>query len=298
MARVFSAGFGQARALSATTAGLVQTPAFSATAEQAPSVLRPIGSNRRVVPAAGTVGTLNWPQSQAVRAVNPFPTTVQAWMMDFETNNPVEILDVQRSVFAAPIRTDIIHRAVTYERNMQRQGTHSARTRSEVRGSTRKIQPQKGSGNARHGSRRAPQFVGGGKAHGPKSRSHETGIQRKVWLMALRSVLSAKYAQDQLVIVDNMALESHRTGDLDRLLRVNGWAPLPSSKRDASIMLLPLMSPELAASLRNLELASRNISGVSIMNAGDAEVYEILRHDYLIMDRNALDLLQITLTPV
>ncbi|KAJ2003658.1 54S ribosomal protein yml6, mitochondrial, partial [Coemansia thaxteri] len=187
-----------------------------------PSVLRPLGSNRRVAPSAGDVGTLSWPLPNALRAVNPFPQTIQAWMMDFETNEPIEILDVQRSVFAAPIRPDIIHRVVTYERNMKRQGTHNSRTRSEVRGSTRKVQPQKGLGMARHGTRRAPQFVGGAKAHGPVPRSHETQIQRKVWLMALRSVLSAKYAQDQLVVVDNMEIESHRTRDLARMLRVNG----------------------------------------------------------------------------
>ncbi|KAJ2137136.1 hypothetical protein J3F82_006185, partial [Coemansia sp. RSA 637] len=91
---------------------------------------------------------------------------------------------------------------------------------------------------------------------------------------------------------------SHRTGDLNRVLQVNGWAPLPSARRDASIMLLPLMSGDLAANLRNMEIASRNISGVSMMNAADAEVYEILRHDYLIMDRNALDLLQSILKPM
>ncbi|KAJ2851525.1 54S ribosomal protein yml6, mitochondrial [Coemansia brasiliensis] len=275
-----------------------QARAMSTDALQAPSTLRPIGSKRRVTPSAGSVGTVNWPLPQGVRAVNPLPQTVQAWMMDFETNDPVDILDIERSVFAAPIRTDIVHRAVTYERNMKRQGTHSSRTRSEVRGSTRKIQPQKGTGQARHGSRRAPQFVGGGKAHGPISRSHATDIQRKVWLMALRSVLSAKYSQDQLVIVDNMEIESHRTNEMYRMLISNGWAPPPSTHKPASIMLLPLMAPELSKSLRNVELATRNIEGVSMMNASDAEVYEILRHDYLIMDRNALNLLQGLLKPL
>ncbi|KAJ2579499.1 54S ribosomal protein yml6, mitochondrial [Coemansia sp. RSA 1836] len=219
-------------------------------------------------------------------------------MMDFETNEPVEILDVQRSVFAAPIRSDLVHRVVTYERNMKRQGTHNSRTRSEVRGSTRKVQPQKGLGMARHGTRRAPQFVGGARAHGPVPRSHETQIQRKVWLMALRSVLSAKYAQDQLVIVDNMEIDSHKTGDLSRMLLVNGWAPLASTERSPSVMLLPFMEESMPSELRNLEIASRNIPGVSIMNASDAEVYEILRHQFLIMDRKALDLLEGILKPM
>ncbi|KAJ1936598.1 54S ribosomal protein yml6, mitochondrial [Kickxella alabastrina] len=181
---------------------------------------------------------------------------------------------------------------------MLRQGTHNSRTRSEVRGSTRKVQPQKGLGRARHGTRRAPQFVGGAKAHGPVPRSHETQIQRKVWLMALRSVLSAKYAQDQLVIVDNMEVESHRTRDLIRMLQVNGWSPLASTGRHPSVMMMPLMEEEQSPLLQNLELASRNIPGLSLMNASDAEVYEILRHDYLIMDRKALDLLESILKPM
>ncbi|KAJ1734536.1 54S ribosomal protein yml6, mitochondrial [Coemansia biformis] len=279
---------------------LPQARALSTGAAQAPppSVLRPIGSRRKVALSAGEVGTLSWPPPQAVRAVDPLPETIQAWMMDFETNNPLEILDVQRSVFAAPIRTDLVHRAVTYERNMKRQGTHNSRTRSEVRGSTRKVQPQKGTGAARHGTRRAPQFVGGAKAHGPVPRSHETGLQRKVWLAALRSVLSAKYTQDQLVIVDNLEIESHSTGELSRLLQANGWCPLASTQKPASIMMLPLMGAEQPNGLRNLELASRNIGGISLMNACDAEVYEILRHEFLIMDRNALDLLQGILRPL
>ncbi|KAJ2698848.1 54S ribosomal protein yml6, mitochondrial [Coemansia sp. IMI 203386] len=263
-----------------------------------PSILRPIGSNRKVSPSAGDISALNWPPQQSVSAISPLPETVQAWMMDFETNDPVDIIDVQRSVFASPIRTDIVHRAVTYERNMKRQGTHNTRTRSEVRGSTRKVQPQKGLGRARHGTRRAPQFVGGAKAHGPVPRSHETEIQRKVWLMALRSVLSAKYAQDQLVIVDNMEIESYKTSDFARMIRSNGWSPATATGRHPSIMMLPLMEPDNITALDNLELASRNVQGVSLMNASDAEVYEILRHDYLIMDRKALDLLQDILKPM
>ncbi|KAJ2664911.1 54S ribosomal protein yml6, mitochondrial [Coemansia sp. RSA 1200] len=274
----------------------------TAIAPPPPSVLRPIGSNRKVALSAGEAGTLNWPAPQAVRATSPLSETIQAWVLDFETGNPFEIIDVQRDVFASQIRTDIMHRAVTYERNMKRQGTHSSRNRSQVRGSTRKIQPQKGLGKARHGSNRAPQFVGGGKAHGPVPRSHATELQRKVWLMALRSVLSVKYAQDQLAIVDNMAIKSHKSGDLMRYLKTNGWAPLGTTKRAASVMLLPFMDPnpeaESADELVDLELASRNVRGVSLMAANNAEVYEILRHDYLILDRKALDLLQSILKPM
>ncbi|KAJ2751736.1 54S ribosomal protein yml6, mitochondrial [Coemansia pectinata] len=292
----FRQAFGMPQALQRSSQQIRSLASESKPSE--PSVLRPISSKRRIAPSAGEISTLNWPLPQAVRAVNPFPETIQAWMMDFETNEPVDILDVQRSVFAAPIRSDLVHRVVTYERNMKRQGTHNSRTRSEVRGSTRKVQPQKGLGMARHGTRRAPQFVGGARAHGPVPRSHETQIQRKVWLMALRSVLSAKYAQDQLVIVDNMEIDSHKTGELSRMLLVNGWSPLASTERSPSVMLMPFMEEAVPSELRNLEIASRNIPGVSIMNPSDAEVYEILRHQFLILDRKALDLLEGILKPM
>ncbi|KAJ2719208.1 54S ribosomal protein yml6, mitochondrial [Coemansia sp. Benny D115] len=262
------------------------------------SVLRPINGKRRVVPSAGSVTTVNWPPAQSVRAVSPLADTVQAWLLDFNSRTPLDIVDVKRSVFAAPVRSDIIHRVVTYERNLLRQGTHNSRTRSEVRGSTRKTQPQKGLGRARHGTRRAPQFVGGAVAHGPVPRSHETEIQRKVWLMGLRSVLSAKYAQDQLIIVDSLELPSPRTKDFLRTLQANGWAPAPSADRHPSVLLLPLPDATAPEKLENLELASRNIPGVTIMDANEAEVYEIMRHDFLIIDRNALRMLEQILQPV
>ncbi|KAJ2557764.1 chromatin binding protein [Coemansia sp. RSA 1933] len=286
------------RAFSTLPQPLLKQHVATPTDHLAASVLRPIGSNRRVAPSAGEVGPLNWPPPQSVRAISPLPETIQAWLMDFETNDPVEIIDVQRTVFAAPIRTDIMHRAVTYERNMRRQGTHSARNRSQVRGSSRKSQPQKGLGMARHGSRRAPQFVGGGKAHGPVPRSHETEIQRKVWLMALRSALSLKFAQDQLVIVDDLCLKSEKTHDLVHILKANGWCPLTNRTESPSVVFLPHMETEDSMDHRHLSMASRNIPGVSIMPAHDAEVYEILRHDYLILDRKALDLLQGILKPM
>ncbi|KAJ1938753.1 54S ribosomal protein yml6, mitochondrial [Linderina macrospora] len=278
---------------------LARTLITDASQTPSSSFLRPIGSvTRKIAPSAGVQGTLNWPEPQALKAVNPLAPSVEALMVDFETSAPLEILSVPRPVLASPVRSDIIHRVVTYERNLRRQGTHNSRTRSEVRGSTRKITPQKGLGMARHGTKRVPQFVGGSKAHGPVPRSHAIEIQRKVWLMGLRSVLAAKYAQDQLVVVDNLQIESHKTRDLGRILTQNGWMPLPSTGQNASIMLMPLMEDGVQEELKNLELASRNLPGVEIMNAKDAEVYEILRHDYLILDRKALDLLQNILLPL
>ncbi|KAJ1932649.1 54S ribosomal protein yml6, mitochondrial, partial [Linderina pennispora] len=187
-----------------SAARLARTLVTDASQTLQPSVLRPIGSlTRKIAPSAGTKSALNWPPPQPLKAINPLAPTVQAFVLDFATSAPQSIVELPRTVFAAPVRSDIIHRVVTYERNLRRQGTHNSRTRSEVRGSTRKITPQKGLGMARHGTRRAPQYVGGAKAHGPVPRSHAIEIQRKVWLMGLRAVISAKYAQDQLVVVED-----------------------------------------------------------------------------------------------
>ncbi|ORX74155.1 ribosomal protein L4 [Linderina pennispora] len=269
-----------------SAARLARTLVTDASQTLQPSVLRPIGSlTRKIAPSAGTKSALNWPPPQPLKAINPLAPTVQAFVLDFATSAPQSIAELPRTVFAAPVRSDIIHRVVTYERNLRRQGTHNSRTRSEVRGSTRKITPQKGLGMARHGTRRAPQYVGGAKAHGPVPRSHAIEIQRKVWLMGLRAVISAKYAQDQLVVVEDFDVASHRTQDLRRTLVQNAWMPTAG---DANVLMMPLMDKELPEGLRNLELASRNLPGV----------YEILRHDYLIIDRKALELLQSTLLPL
>src|SRR3954451_10777664 len=113
--------------------------------------------------------------------VNPFyllpypalPTnspTIEAFLRSFRSNYLLSIITLPRLIFAHPLRTDILHRVVVWQRDNMRQGTGSSKGRSDVRGSTRKIMKQKGSGKARHGSIRAPQFRGGGKAHGPKPR--------------------------------------------------------------------------------------------------------------------------------
>ncbi|KAJ1674329.1 54S ribosomal protein yml6, mitochondrial [Spiromyces aspiralis] len=224
---------------------------------------------------------------------------IQAWLRDFETNIPRAVVPLDKSVFGAPIRVDILHRVVCYERDAKRQGTHSTRGISDVRGTTRKWAPQKGRGKARVGTHRAPHWKGGAVAHGPKPRSHATEIQRKVWLMGLRSALSAKYAQDQLVIVDDLNLETHKTHELYSILRANQWINPDNEASSGRVLFLPRLDfPKSAENeaatpdYRNLILASGNLSGVSLMPVEDAEVYEILKHEYLIIDRFALDFLQ------
>ncbi|CAO3631673.1 unnamed protein product [Mucor hiemalis] len=139
-------------------------------------------------------------------APKAFPTTVQAFLCNFKTNEPVSIIDLDKSVFGTPIRRDILHCVVVWQRDSMRQGTSSTKSRSDIRGSGKKIAPQKGRGKARQGDGKAPHMTGGGIAFGPKPRDHSTELPRKVQELGLRVALSAKYAQDQFIVVESLQI--------------------------------------------------------------------------------------------
>ncbi|PVU97863.1 hypothetical protein BB561_000269 [Smittium simulii] len=231
---------------------------------------------------------------------NPNPKTVQAWLKSFTINEPLRIIDISSYVFTAPIRIDIVHRVVTYERNAMRQGTHFTRTISEVRGRAGKAFPQKGRGKARVGTIRAPHFRSGAIAHGPKPRSHATKIQAKVWKSGLRSALSSKFAHNQLVVVDSLALDSHKTGLCFKNLTANGW--YDEAKKDVSsqiLFLLDLKEPTPKdCPYKNLIIATKNIPGVTIKDVKNCLVYDILRYKHLIIDTKSLLYLTKRLSPI
>ena len=127
-------------------------------------------------------------------------------------------------------------------------------------GTTRKWAAQKGRGKARVGTHRAPHWKGGSVAHGPRPRSHATEIQRKVWLMGLRSALSAKYAQNQLILVDDLKLESHKTQNLNSILWSNNWINRDNETSSGRILFLPaLQSVPESDHYTNLVRAQKNI---------------------------------------
>ncbi|ORX93561.1 ribosomal protein L4, partial [Basidiobolus meristosporus CBS 931.73] len=197
------------------------------------------------------------------------PQSVQAWVHEFRNKKPLRILDLHKSVFGSPLRVDILHRVVVWQRDALRQGTHSTKGISDVRGSTRKAFSQKGRGAARVGTIRAPQFRGGATVHGPKPRSHETALQKKVVDMGLRVALSTKYAQNQLVIVNSVELTSHKTRELAHILKSNQWtSALIAIKKEND----------------NLRIAANNIPGIKVVNVEDLDVYNVLLHKNLILD--------------
>ncbi|KAI8047821.1 ribosomal protein L4/L1 family-domain-containing protein [Gilbertella persicaria] len=208
-----------------------------------------------------------------------FPTTVQAFLRDFKTNEPVSFIDLDRSVFNAPIRRDILHRVVVWQRDAMRQGTHSSKTRSEVAGTSKKQAPQKGRGKARVGDGKAPHMKGGGIAFGPKPRDHSTELPRKVQELGLRVALSAKYAQDQLTVVESLQnLTSHKTRDLNSILESSYGSPKTLIVIDDCNF--------------NLELAARNIPNCEVIHVEETNVLDLLTYDKLIIEKSAVEALE------
>jgi len=170
-------------------------------------------------------------------------------------------------LFGAKPRPDIMARVVHWQLAKRRAGTHSTKGLSEVSGTTKKPYRQKGTGNARQGSLRAPQFRGGGVVHGPVPRSHEYSLNKKVRRLGLISALSQKQADGKLVVLDTVA-GTTKTSELAKKLRALGW-------RSALIVDGTVDDGFL--------LASRNIPGIDVLPTVGANVYDILRHDMLVV---------------
>src|SRR5579885_3036556 len=120
-------------------------------------------------------------------------------------------LDVSDAIFGLEPRADIIHRVVQWQLNKRQQGTHQAKSRGEINRTTKKLGNQKGGGTARHGSRKSGIFVGGGKAFGPRFRSHETALNKKIRALGLRHALSAKAKTSDLIILDKVEMKDAKT---------------------------------------------------------------------------------------
>jgi len=168
-------------------------------------------------------------------------------------------------LFAAKPRADIMARVVHWQLAKRRAGTHSTKGMDDVSGTTRKPYRQKGTGNARQGSLRAPQFRKGGVVHGPIPRSHEYSLNKKVRRLGLISALSQKQADGKLVVLD-AANGTTKTGDLAKKLKLLGWT---------SVLIV-----DHAVDVGFLR-ASRNIAGIDVLPTIGANVYDILNHDLL-----------------
>jgi large subunit ribosomal protein L4 len=206
---------------------------------------------------------------------------VEVKNLNGETVGQVELAD---AVFGAKVNPHLLHEASRWYLNAQRAGTHKVKERSEVAGSGRKLWRQKGTGRARVGSIRSPLWRKGGTVHGPRPRKYAYALPRKMVLGALRSGLSAKLADQKLTVVDSWSLESHKSRQFRAAL----------SRLDSGSKTLLLVD---AQANRNLELASRNLAGVKLVRPRDLQAYDLLRHDRLMVSKDAALKLNTSLAP-
>lgn len=177
------------------------------------------------------------------------------------------------SVFAAEINESLMHDAVVAHLARGRRGTHDTKTRGEVSGGGRKPWRQKGTGRARQGSIRAPQWTGGGVVFGPTPREYGYQLPKKMRRLALKSALSAKLAAEELVVLDELKLPEVKTKAMAEVLSALG-------SREALIV---TPAPD-----ETVSLASRNLPGVKASAADGLNVYDILNHDRVILTRDAV----------
>ncbi len=182
-------------------------------------------------------------------------------------------IELKDDIFKLPVRADILQRVVEWQRARKQAGTHFTKSRGDIVGGAKKPFRQKGTGNARQGSKRAPHMRGGAVAHGPKNRSHAYDLPKKVRKLGLKTALSAKAADGKLQILDSAKLKAPKTGELAQNLNKLGIA---------SALIIDNEVDE------NFRKAANNIKNIDILPHVGANVYDILRHDNLILTVDAV----------
>ena len=187
-------------------------------------------------------------------------------------------IELDDAIFGLTPRADILHRVVRWQLAKRQAGTHSVLGKSEVSYSTKKIYRQKGTGGARHGSRKAPTFRHGGTYKGPTPRSHALDLTKKFRALGLRHALSAKAGAGELIVIDQASLAEGKTKLLALALKGLGW------KRA-----LVIDGTEVNA---NFARAAQNIEGIDVLPSIGANVYDILRRDTLVLTKAGVEALE------
>jgi large subunit ribosomal protein L4 len=222
---------------------------------------------------------------------------VPVYSFDGEARGSVEL---PGRIFDQPLRVDVAHRVVRWQRAKARKGLHKTKSRGEVAGSTRKVRPQKGSGRARVGNLKAPQMRGGGTAHGPVVRSHAHALPKKVRRMGLKVALSAKAAEGKLIVVDSFAGMEPKTRAMKATLeRLTGDLGLAAGGEFHSTLIIDGEFEEMAESVVDAEdqfgpselvrMSARNLPHVEVLPQIGANVYSILRRRTLIVTKSGLE---------
>ncbi|MCP5397212.1 MAG: 50S ribosomal protein L4 [Sphingomonadaceae bacterium] len=200
---------------------------------------------------------------------------VKVQKIDGKASGDIELND---AVFGVEPRADILHRVVTWQLESRRGTARAARERADVARTGKKFGRQKGGGVARHGDRKAPIFIGGGKAHGPRKRDFNPSLNKKIRALGLKMALSSK-AKDGLVVVDSLELKDAKTKALAATFGKNGW--------NGKVLVIDGESVDAG-----FRLAAGNLKGVNVLPAMGANVYDILKHDTLVLTKAAVEKLE------
>lgn len=195
--------------------------------------------------------------------------------IEAKTAGSVELAD---HIFGLEPRADILHRVVQWQLNKRQAGTHQAKSRGEINRTTKKLGNQKGGGTARHGSRKSGIFVGGGKAFGPRMRSHETALNKKIRALGLRHALSSKAKDAALIVLDKAEVAGGKTKALVAAFEKMGVS-------NALII-------DGAAVNEGFAKAARSIPNIDVLPVQGINVYDILRRKKLILTKAAVDALE------
>ena len=201
---------------------------------------------------------------------------IKVQTLDAAENGDIELND---EIFAVEPRADILHRVVTWQLEKRRATASGTRERSDVARTGKKFGRQKGGGTARHGDRRAPIFVGGGKAHGQRTRDFNPGLNKKVRALGLKMALSSHAQAGTLVVMDSLVVEANKTKTL-----IGSWSNIGAGKT-ALVIDGDMVDTSFA-------LAAGNLHTINVMPAAGANVYDILKHDTLVLTRAAVEKLE------
>ncbi|MEO5377147.1 MAG: 50S ribosomal protein L4 [Magnetococcus sp. DMHC-6] len=190
------------------------------------------------------------------------------------SNQDVGRIEVSEAVFGREMRADLLAEVVGYQLAKRRCGTASSKTRAEVRGGSKKPYRQKGTGNARQGTIRAPQFRTGGVVFGPKPHDFAIKLSKKVRKQGLQIALSSKYQDGDLILIDKFGLEEIKTKAMKGLLEGIGVV-------DKALIVL-------SGEDKNVTMSARNIPGITVMQVAGVNVYDILKHGKLVLTSDSL----------
>ncbi len=192
------------------------------------------------------------------------------------SNKEIKNIEIDKSIFGLKVFPDLIHQYIRYQNAKSRQGSHKTKTRSEVSGRSKKPFSQKGTGNARQGSSKPPNFRGGAIAMGPVNRDYSFQLNKKEKSLALKSVLSSKFSENKIIFLDSYETDTHKTKDLNKKL----------SNFKYSSALFIYSEEEIN---KNFKLASSNIPMTLMLNQNGLNVKDILSHDKIFIEEKSLD---------